>query len=510
MRGQPEEKRPMFSKYLLLASLVGCAASAHATDPFEKEAIEATWLEPLSDADTPVGPLGADPTDMDPDLAFGYNGARYYSPDPAAPTESWGIRMFARPGNAGWYVLGRDRTGSNPWYAVVVVIDPSGNAERTIVVPTPMFRLEDATYDSANSRFYFAGGARQSGHADSDFAVTCVDIDNGPDGGPCSGFGNSGTAFIAFDRGGNKDDVARRVISRPNLGVLVAGWARDGADRYVFAATSLLRASGGLVTRFGTNGRFTTDLNSNRDNLDVNVFDIALSNDSGSTARLFIAGNYSRDVARRDYDGVVLGLNAWNGVLDSWGPGGAGFIQVMLDHGDPAVDMSDAVTAMAVQANGKLALAGWTKNEDNKYQIMMARLTAAGRFDTSPGFCNSQPCLPIIYDDYWPTSIAEDPMTRDLYVAGELYLSGGMNRTVIWGFRALNGRRRGHTYFDSPTETGETRVPGPASIPITPGATRLLGTRAWRMSASDYDIRVTRLLHNDTIFADMFGGAKGD
>lgn len=504
----------MLLKTLLLTGLVGLAASAHATDAFEKEAIDATWHPPLSFAlETPIMPLAGELTDLDLDPAFGNGGSAYHAPDFAIPTETVGLKVFPRPESAGWYVLGKDRTGDNPWWAVVVVVAPNGAAERTIIVPTPMFRLEDATRDSANGRFYFAGGARQPGFSDSDFAVTCVDIDNGPSGGICDGFGvgTTGTQYIHFDRGGNRDDVARRVISRPNLGVLVAGWAKDGADRYTFAATSLLRGSGGLVTRFGTDGRFTYDMGSIRDNLDVNVFDIALSNDPDASARLFIAGNYSRDVARKNYDGVLLGLNAWNGVLDTgFGPGGHGFIQVMLDGGDPAINKDDAVTALAVQANGKLALAGWTKDQDNKYLVMLARLTANGHFDTSPGFCATQPCTPYSNSGYWPTTIAEDPMTRDIYVANEFYLSGGMVRMSVMGFRATNRRGRGFEVYDSPTQTGETRYTVPAGMLITPDATMIVGTRAWSMSANDYDIRLTRLLHNDTIFADMFGGARSD
>lgn len=505
----------MMHKLLLLAALLSGAAGAQGFDAERKSAIDATWtMADEFDASAPLAPLDGPPFgDMDPDPAFGNNGIAYYTPDPGAPTENWGVKMFARPDQAGWYLLGRHRTGTNPWWAVVMVLRADGVAERTITVPTPMFRLDDATWDSVNGRFYFVGGARQPGLADSDFAVTCVDINNGPDGGVCSDFGTGGTAFIAFDRGGNMDDVARRVISRPNLGVLVAGWARDGADRYVFAATSLLRQSGGLVTRFGTNGRFTTDLGSIRPNLDVNVFDIALSDDADSEARLYIAGNYSRDEARNNYDGVVLGLNAWNGVFDDWGPGGNGFTQVWLDLGIAGGDMSDAVTAITPLSNGKLALAGWSKDQAGLNRMMLARLRENGQLDINSGFCiNAGKCTPFNSGrSFWPTAIRERPDTRDLVIAAENPNHPGVNDEtwqMLFRFDRNGSYLQAATQHSPHDSTYEYTVP--AALLVDRGSTTIVGTRRWNAGANDYDMRVTRLLHNDTVFADDFGGPRAN
>lgn len=503
----------MISKYLLLASLIGCAASAHAFDPMEKEAADA--IGPVPTATDAGLPFATPVSDLDHDTGFGNQGVQYYFLDDENSLEGWGLRVFPRPANAGWYVLAKHGTGAGVWDAVVVVAAPNGAAERTIYVPTPMFRLDDATWDSANGRFYFVGGAKQAGHADSDFAVTCVDIDNGPDGGACSGFGTNGTAFIGFDRGGNKDDVARRVISKPNLGVLVAGWVKDGADRYVFAATSLLRASGGLVTRFGTNGRFAYDMGSIRDNLDVNVFDIALSNDPDASARLYIAGNYSRDVARKNYDGVVLALNAWNGVLDSgFGAGGHGWTQVWLDLGNPEVNASDAVTALGVLANGKLALAGWSVDQAGLNRMMLARLRGNGVLDVNSGFCgNAGKCAPFSSGrSFWPAAIGERPGTRDIIIAAENPNNPGVDDEtwqMVFQF-GRNGQYRHAATHHSSAAGGELEYTVPAAMLVTTDAAMIIGSRRYQSTNSDYDVRLTRLLANDTIFADMFGGTKAD
>lgn len=41
-------------------------------------------------------------------------------------------------------------------------------------------------------------------------------------------------------------------------------------------------------------------------------------------------------------------------------------------------------------------------------------------------------------------------------------------------------------------------------------STMIVGTRRYTSTDNDYDLRLTRLLHNDTIFADTFGGAHAD
>lgn len=498
----------MIAKYLLLASLVGVVAGAHAADPFEKEAIDATWHAPLVPSADPVSDL-----DLDPTFGSGGGTATYYLDD-GGNLEGWGLRVFARPDAAGWYVLAKHGTGAGTWEATVIVTNSTGAALRTIYVPTPMFRLDDATWDSANGRFYFVGGAKQAGHADSDFAVTCVDIGNGPNGGVCADFGTGGTAWIGFDRAGSKDDVARRVISRPNLGVLVAGWAKDGADRYVFAATALTRANGVVLPRFGTNGLFTADLGSITTNLDVNVFDIALSNDPDSEARLYIAGNYSRNTARTDYDGVVLGLNAWNGVLDDWGPGDNGFSQIWLDLGVAGVDMGDAITAMHVLANGKLALAGWSKDQAGLNRMMLARLREDGVLDINSGFCgNAGKCAPFVSGrSFWPAAIAERPDTRELVIAAENPNHPGVDDEtwqMVFQF-TRDASYRDATTLHSLHDSSVLEYTVPAALQVTRDATLIVGTRRYTSADSDYDARLTRLLHNETIFADSFGGANSD
>lgn len=509
-----------------MAALVCGATGAHA-DSWQdavKQSIDATWHPPqVAGIGDPAMPLAAIGTgDLSPDPNFGAGGQTQYYLDYGSNLEGWGLRVVAIPGGAGWYVLAKHGAGNGTWDAVVVKVQPGGAAETTYVVPTPMFRLDDATIDAVTGKFYFAGGAKQAGHADSDFAVTCVDINAGPSGGPCAGFGSGGTAYVPFDRAtGNKDDVARRVLVRPNLGVLLGGWAKDGPDGYVFAAAALFRESGSLVTRFGSGGKFTTDLGMSLANLDVNVYDMALSNDADNEARLYIAGNYSRNTARKDYDGVVLALNAWTGAFDP-GFNGVGFRSVYLDLGDPAVDLSDAVTAIAVQANGKLALAGWSRDTYLNTRLMLARLNTDGAFDN--GFCDgfgAGKCARDVGNSsglpgyFWPTAIAERSNSRDLVIATE-YRPGGTGadadqaRQVAVQLSANANAARTEVRVDYSVASGQTPYSVTTGMLVTTDAVMIAGTRRWHAPSNDFDVTLVRTLAKDTIYADTFGGARSD
>ena len=356
---------------------------------------------------------------------------------------------------------------------------------------------------------------------DNDFAVTCVDIDSTVDGGSCSGFGNggSGTTYVAFNLGGS-NDVASRVVVRPNIGLLLVGTAELTDHQDVIAVASLYRASGALVNSFGTNGRFYTALLSNPPlHADVNVFDSALSNDADAQTRLYIAGNFSRDDALRDYDGYVIALKAMTGIIDdaSFHPG-SGAQWVNLNLGNCSVDCRDAVTAINVQANGKLSVAGWSTDMNLNQQLMLGRLNVNGSFDT--GFKGGGLFSTTPGSHYYlsgsagfviPKAIAERPDTRDLVVAMDARLDNGVStgafQTIGQWSRNASAEVAGNGFsFESdpslvPWSTG-------AALLVDADSAMLVGSRRW--SSTDDDVTVLRTLTNDTIFADMFGGPASD
>jgi hypothetical protein len=306
-------------------------------------------------------------------------------------------------------------------------------------------------------------------------------------------------------------------VVRPNIGLVLAGWATDATERYVIAATALYRSSGAPVPRFGTNGKFTTDLGSSLGNLDVNVYDIALSNDPDTEARLYIAGNRSYDTARTDYDGFVLALNAWTGTADA-DFGSSGIVDVRLDLGTAGVNRSDAVTAMAVLVNGKLALAGWSMDTTLNRLMMLAKLDTDGTYNGN--FCSGGGlCAPFTGEatgqrsHYWPTAVAERPDTRDLVIAMEYATLAGAAVGQIsqiatqW---SVNGELRYSVQFQYSAADGQVPDSVPAGMLVSADSAMIVGTRRYSTIGSDYDVTLVRTLTNDSLFADTFGGVASD
>lgn len=431
----------MRRRILLAMALAGFTCTSMAA-PWT-EAVDATWHAPqLAALDSPWPasgmnePLGSVASDLDFDPDFGTDGeALFYLDYPNAPIGQ-GLRVYSN--GAGWYALAAHKRQDGYWDAAVIKVRPNGLQDKVYLVPTPLTRISDAVWDPTTRKFYFAG----QGHtpalpgSDADFAVTCVDIDSTADGDTCSGFGNgaSGTAYVAFNLGASNHDYATRVLVRPNIGLLLVGTAELTDHQDVVAVASLYRASGAPYAGFGTNGRFHTAILSNPPlHAEVNVFDAALSHDADAETRLYIAGNYSLDDAQHDYDGFVLALKAIEGVKDpNFYAGDAR--HVALDLGDCNVNCRDAVTAINVQANGKISMAGWSTDENLNQQLMLGRLTIHGYPD--PSFEGGGLFSPTLGSHYYlpnssgfmiPRAIAERPNTRDLVVAMDARLDAGAN-----------------------------------------------------------------------------------
>lgn len=519
----------MCRRVLLAMALAGFTCSSMAES--WKEAVDATWhapqpanlSSPLQASDMKHA-LGSIASDLDFDQNFATAGKAIYYLDYPSALIGQGLRIYAMDAGAGWYALAAHKRQDGYWDAAVIKVRPNGLQDKVYLIQTPLKQINDAVWDRVTRKFYFAG----AGHApalpglDNDFAVTCVDIDSTVDGSTCSGFGNggSGTAYVAFNLGASNHDFVTRVVVRPNIGLLLVGTAELTDHQDVIAVASLYRASGALVNSFGSNGRFYTALLSNPPlHADVNVFDAALSNDADAQTRLYIAGNFSRDDALRDYDGYVIALKAMTGIIDdaSFNPG-SGAQWVTLSLGDCNVNCRDAVTAINVQANGKLSVAGWSTDVNLNQQVMLGRLNVNGSFDT--GFKGAGLFSATSGSHYYlsgssgfviPKAIAERPDTRDWVVAMDVRQDNGATTPAfqVLGQWPANARAEiaGNSFgFASdpsmvPWSTG-------AALLVDADSAMLIGTRRW--SSTDDDVTVLRTLTNDTIFADMFGGPASD
>lgn len=459
----------------------------------------------------------ASAVDYKSDLTFGNApyGESHFNLGDANSKEAWALRVFARPAGAGYFILARHARGNGTWDAVVLAVDAEGKNEKKYLIPTPMFRLDDATRDAGNGKFYFVGGAKRSGRPDSDFAVTCMDITIGTSGGPCSGFGTGGTVLTSFDLAGSKDDVARRVISRSGTGIIVAGWAKDGANRFVFAVSAYYRESGAPLTRFGIGGKFTHDVyQAGNANLDVNVHDIALSDDPAEDTVVYIAGNYSRVAAHNEYTGLVWALRGWDGTLAPFGM--FGYAQIKANIGNCAIDCSEGVTALTVKKNRHIAFAGWASESGVVENATIGGLTPAGAADPrlcqGAGVCLMGPSYRNGDDFIKPHAIAELPQNRELAVLVDAAFVD-LNGLYEYSETRL-GRRNGKGYdyiggtYARPATGEYSSYPAHA---IWVGNTMIeVGTYAFNAAANDYRIAIRRWVDKDSIFFDQFGGQTSD
>lgn len=438
--------------------------------------------------------------------------------------ESWALRVFERPSGAGYYILAKHGHGNGTWDAVVLAVDMQGRNEVRYLIPTPMFRLDDATYDKDNGRFYFVGGAKQAGHADSDFAITCLDISAGTGGAACSDFGSGGTVFTGFDLGGSKDDVARRVVSRSGTGIVVAGWAKDGANRYVFAVAAYYRNNGAPLGRFGSAGKTTFDVwQPGNATLDVNVYDLLLSDDTAENTTIYIAGNYSRVAAHNDYVALVWALRGWDGTLAPFGTLGVAQIPRVGD-GSCASDCGETVGALALRHDRSLLFSGSARDANGNDLRMIGGLTASGQLDSrlcqGAGVCLVGYTFPGHGSGSWysPLAAAEHPLNRDLMVVDAqymAYLSPSSARYRTAGFIGNRDASLGSdytaTYAFSSTVYPPVYYDSYPAHAIWVGNARIeVGTYGHDEAAGDYRISLTRLIDKDTIFFDQFGGAHSD
>lgn len=508
----------------LVLAFAGFACSSVAA-PWTKAA-DPSWHAPQLTASGVTGTLGGSPRDLYPDPAFGYGtGQMTYDLGHVGEAREEGLRVYAMAGNAGWYVLARHERQDGGWDAVVLQVNPNGDPVDEFLVPTPLRYIKDAVRDPATGKFYFAG----NGHNpvlpgnDSDFAVTCMDITIAPDGGPCAGFGTGGTVWVGFNLGDGNDEMALRVVVRPNIGLILAGVVLHANETSSVAVASLYRASGALYAPFGTNGRFVHSINTTSPESQADVKDMVLSNDSDADARVYIAGSYTVDDAHDNMDGYVLALKAMTGMLDT-SFSGDGIQPVTLDSSGCSTSCrDDQLTALAVQVDGKLALAGVVLAEPvlarplsgdaiagnaNVVQPMLGRLNVDGSLDLN---FHSTGLFPV--GDNWPghggitpRAIAERPDTQDLLVAMEYRTSTNWNVPPLqllgqWSANGNTLHAAASFAFDVATPTSPEVEP--RSLLVDADSAMLVGSRRWL--AADYDITLVRtLVDQDFLFSDGF------
>jgi uncharacterized delta-60 repeat protein len=179
------------------------------------------------------------------------------------------------------------------------------------------------------------------------YMVELIRLDR--NGLPDSTFGNAGSVLSDFSSG---SDVARDVAILPDGHILITA-SIAGSPAYILA---LYAQDGHLETSFGTNGVIPVDFGS----------DIAIQPDG----KILLSGGQSNQIglARYNPDGSLDGSFGNNGV-------------VLTAMSTPP---NDTATDLAVESDGKIALAGFTFNDFNTSFIAL-RYDSDGALDTSFG-----------------------------------------------------------------------------------------------------------------------------
>ena len=261
-------------------------------------------------------------------------------------------------------------------------------------------------------------------------------------------FGIGGVVTTGFSGSGASSDEARAVAIDSNGKIVVAGHAYNGTDDDT--ALARYNANGSLDAGFGTNGRVISDLStSNRDHARAVAID--------SNGKIVVAGyayNGTDDdiaVARYNANGspdtgfgtngkTLSGLSGHDwayamALLDGGkilvvGDSGGDFI-LMRFNADGSLDTgfgtggkaltdfnggNDRAHAVALQANGKIVVAGYARNNTNT-DFALARYNADGSLDTGFGTGGKAPLIHFGFGNDNAYAVAVQPDGK-IVVAG--------------------------------------------------------------------------------------------
>jgi uncharacterized delta-60 repeat protein len=196
-----------------------------------------------------------------------------------------------------------------------------------------------------------------------------------------SASGNTiGFSEIAFDLGGNNDDVATAAVIRPSGKLLVGGYVSRGGGDVDCALVQLL--SPDFVTTdngFGNNGDGTrvVSFNAGGDDSDF-CHALALQPDG----KILIGGGAAKDTSGGTYAAIAR-LNSGGGQLDD-AFGNNGKLTTFFETG--AVGAINSIRAIAVQSDRKIVVAGYgttLASARAPYDFAVLRMLENGTLDAT-------------------------------------------------------------------------------------------------------------------------------
>jgi uncharacterized delta-60 repeat protein len=228
-------------------------------------------------------------------------------------------------------------------------------------VTTDFFGEFDEAFDVAllpNGKIVVVGAARGSNTASVDFALTRYNRDGSLD----TTFGDGGKVTTIFSSG---DDTAGAVALQHDGKIVVAGVTNSGGPDIDFALARYNR-DGSLDESFGDGGKVTTDFQGGAFAADVTLQPDGKIVAAGTAFSIGTSGDFA--LVRYNRDGSLD---------ESFGHGG----KVTTDFfGD-----SDAVSAIALQPDGKIIAVGFVFITNVGQDFALARYNRDGSLDESFG-----------------------------------------------------------------------------------------------------------------------------
>jgi uncharacterized delta-60 repeat protein len=236
------------------------------------------------------------------------------------------------------------------------LFDSSFGVGGEVTVDFGGFDMASAVALRPDGKIIVAGRKSNGTNGTDDFAVAQFN----PDGAVDGSFGVGGKS--AADFGG--EDSAAAVALQPDGKIVVAGSTKKGPASYDFAVARI-KPNGYFDNSFGTGGKVTVDFGG-----DDLAHAVALRPDG----KIVVAGYTTKGTNGRDF--AVVRINRDGTIDSSFGAGG----KTAADFGGDEIGY-----AVALQADGKIVVAGDTTKGTNFDDFAVARINPNGLYDRSFG-----------------------------------------------------------------------------------------------------------------------------
>ena len=405
-------------------------------------------------------------TDGALDATFGEGGSRVTQAGRGAGTVfSVATSLVPRPGG-GWIVTGGASASDGRQAVLVLAVDDAGTLDLGFGSGGST-RVQPAGPDPAMT-LAFGGDGGGDVEGDGSVVVAHTTVPNpmdsanrmlatvklAPQGEPASGFGPGGVFVDSFSQHPSGAATNGTVALAAPGGVIVAGSTLDAGGALAFL---LLRLTpGGALDGTFASGNGYRVLQAG-DPASSNPYSQAFAAALGPGGAIYLAG-----AVRDDAGGAELGVARYTaeGDLDVTF-GSAGVARVQTASADPGQNFSSIARAVAVQADGRVLLAG-TSGTSGYTETVVVRLTAAGVLDPSFGAGGvvriQAPAAAQPQTFVWGAALAPDG--NSLLLAGA---EGSTNRGVV-----------GRILLTEPTTT-TTLPPGCSTEPSLASALCRLG-----------------------------------